>query len=71
MKPFLYNMELIFILALVMCFTVSMLSGCASTPLEKKRIAIKECIENFMDRDASPKDAYTICNGIYNNKKKR
>lgn len=42
-----------------------LLSGCASTPLEKKRKETIDCVKDLMGNDAETLDAFAVCRQVY------
>lgn len=39
--------------------------GCSTTPLEKRRDAIKQCTHELLEKEVMIKDAYKVCRDLY------
>lgn len=46
------------------------MTGCASTPLEKKRENILKCTKDFIELDSGTVDSYTICKDVFTRQNK-
>lgn len=53
------------LVVIVLVGTLLSTFGCATTQLERKRIAIKDCTKEFLEYEADVKDAGNVCMDIY------